>query len=60
MAPPGTLQATLDALRIHVLDKTTFSWWDGYGHARAYHQQHGDLDVPPPTSPPAGSRSGPG
>ena len=45
-APPGILQATLDALRIHVLDKTTSSWWDGYGHARAYHQQHGNLDVP--------------
>jgi superfamily II DNA or RNA helicase len=44
--PPGILQATLDALRIHVLDKTTSSWWDGYGHARAYHQQHGNLDVP--------------
>jgi hypothetical protein len=46
IGPPGILQATLDALRIHVLDKTTSSWWDGYGHARAYHQEHGNLDVP--------------
>ena len=46
IGPPGILQATLDALRIHVLDRTTSSWWDGYGHARAYHQQHGNLDVP--------------
>jgi len=43
---PGILQATVDALRIHVLDKATSSWWDGYGHARACHQEHGDLDVP--------------
>jgi superfamily II DNA or RNA helicase len=46
IGPAGILQATLDALRIHVLDKTASSWWDGYGHARAYHQQHGNLDVP--------------
>ena len=26
--------------------RTTSSWWDGYGHARAYHQEHGNLDVP--------------
>jgi superfamily II DNA or RNA helicase len=45
IGPPGILQATLDALRIHVLDKTASSWWDGYGHARAYHQEHGNLDV---------------
>jgi len=44
--PPGILQATLDALRIHVLARTTSSWWDGYGYARAYHQEHGNLDVP--------------
>ena len=46
LAPPGTLQATLDALRIQVLSRATSSWWDGYGHARAYHDAHGDLDVP--------------
>jgi superfamily II DNA or RNA helicase len=46
LAPPGTLQATLDALRLHVLTRTTSSWWDGYGAARAYYGSHGDLDVP--------------
>jgi superfamily II DNA or RNA helicase len=46
LAPPGTLQATLDALRIQVLTRTTSSWWDGYGHARDYHAARGDLDVP--------------
>jgi len=35
LAPPGTLQATLDALRIQVLTRTTSSCWDGYGAARA-------------------------
>jgi superfamily II DNA or RNA helicase len=46
LAPPGTLQATLDALRIQVLARTTSSWWDGYGHALDYHAARGDLDVP--------------
>jgi hypothetical protein len=46
LAPPGALQATLDALRIQVLTRTTSSWWDGYGHARGYHAARGDLDVP--------------
>ena len=46
LAPPGTLQATLDALRLHVLTRTTSSWWEGYGAARAYHASHGDIDVP--------------
>jgi superfamily II DNA or RNA helicase len=46
LAPPGALQATLDALRIQVLTKTTSSWWDGYGAARARYHTHGDLDVP--------------
>jgi len=46
LAPRGALQATLDALRIQVLTRTTSSWWDGYGAARARYQAHGDLDVP--------------
>ena len=45
IGPPGILQATLDALSIHVLDRTASPWWDGYGHARTYHQEHGNLDV---------------
>lgn len=45
-APAGTLAWTLDALRVRIIDGTASSWWDGYGHARAYHDQHGNLDVP--------------
>jgi superfamily II DNA or RNA helicase len=46
LAPPGALQATLDALRIQVLSRATSSWWDGYGAARAYYDANGDLGVP--------------
>jgi superfamily II DNA or RNA helicase len=46
LAPPGTVQATLDALRIQVLTRATSSWWDGYGAARAHYDANGDLDVP--------------
>src|SRR5260370_11313221 len=45
-APSGTLARTLDALRVRIIDATASSWWDGYGHARAYHGKHGDLDAP--------------
>jgi len=45
-APDGTLARTLDALRVRVIDGTASSWWDGYGHARAYHDEHGNLDAP--------------
>jgi superfamily II DNA or RNA helicase len=47
-APSGTLARTLDALAVRIIDGTASSWWDGYGCARAYHEQHGDLDVPVP------------
>jgi hypothetical protein len=45
-APEGTLARTLDALRVRIIDGTASSWWDGYGHARAYHGEHGNLDAP--------------
>jgi superfamily II DNA or RNA helicase len=45
-APDGTLAKTLDALRVRIIDGIASSWWDGYGHARAYYDQHGNLDVP--------------
>ncbi len=45
-APDGTLARTLDALRVRILEGTVSSWWDGYGHARAYRETHGHLDVP--------------
>ena len=39
-APPGTVEQALDALRIRIVDSTTPAWHDGYGHARAWQQQH--------------------
>jgi superfamily II DNA or RNA helicase len=44
--PSGTLARTLGALQVRIIDGTTSSWWDGLGHARAYRDQHGDLDAP--------------
>jgi hypothetical protein len=38
-----TLARSLDALAVRIIDGTASSWWDGYGHARAYHEQHGNL-----------------
>jgi hypothetical protein len=45
-APAGTLAATLDALHVRIVDGTTSSWQDGYGHARAYHAANGHLLMP--------------
>lgn len=45
-APPGTVTRTLQALSIRIIDGTTSPWWEGYGHARAYHAEHGHLEVP--------------
>jgi superfamily II DNA or RNA helicase len=57
-APPGLLGKTLDALRVRIINGTTSSWWEGYGHARAYHDQHGNLDVPTRYITPGGFRLG--
>jgi superfamily II DNA or RNA helicase len=45
-APSGTLARTLSALQVRIIEATASPWWDGYGHARAYHGEHGDLDAP--------------
>jgi superfamily II DNA or RNA helicase len=45
-APPGTVSRTLDAIRLRIVNGTASSWWDGYGHARAYRDEHQHLDVP--------------
>jgi hypothetical protein len=45
-APPGTVSRTLRALSIRIIDGTTSPWWDGYGHAQAYHARHGTLEAP--------------
>lgn len=46
LAPPGTLDAALTSLRLRVVHGTTPAWHDGYGHAWAYRQRHGHLDIP--------------
>jgi len=57
-APPGTVEQALDALRIRIVDATTPAWHDGYGHASAYHQQHGHLKIPHAWTCPDGFRLG--
>lgn len=57
-APPGTVSRTLEALRIRIIDGTAPKWWDGYGHARAYHAGHGNLEVPSGYVTPGGFRLG--
>lgn len=46
LAPPGAIRQALDALAIHVVDGTTSPWHEGCSQARAYHGEHGHLDVP--------------
>lgn len=45
-APPGTVEKALDALRLRIIDGTTSAWQVGYGHARAFHREHGHLTMP--------------
>lgn len=56
----GTLAQTLAALRVRIIEGTTSSWWQGYGYARSYHGQHGNLDVPVTCVTASGFRLGPG
>ncbi|KAB7835744.1 DEAD/DEAH box helicase [Streptomyces mobaraensis] len=42
---PWASQRLIDQLTLLTVRKSTSAWWEGYGHARAYHHQHGDLDV---------------
>lgn len=44
--PPGTSDRVLTQLKALTVRQATSSWWEGYGHARAYHAEHGHLDVP--------------
>lgn len=45
-APPGTVSRAIETLRLRIIDGIASRWWDGYGHARAYHSAHGNLDIP--------------
>ncbi|MFF0629785.1 Helicase associated domain protein [Streptomyces sp. NPDC004296] len=43
--PPGTSEDAVRQLTALTVKQTTSAWWAGYGHARAYFAQHGDLEV---------------
>ena len=42
----NTTGKVLDELSALLVRQTTSMWWEGYGHARAYANEHGHLDVP--------------
>ncbi|MGW1189259.1 Helicase associated domain protein [Streptomyces sp. NPDC002559] len=44
--PAGTADRVLDQVRLLMVRQVTSPWWEGYGHATAYHDHHGHLDVP--------------
>ncbi|WP_432124075.1 Helicase associated domain protein [Streptomyces sp. C10-9-1] len=44
--PPGSTNDLLGQLTALTVRQTTSSWWTGYGHARAYRDEHGSLAVP--------------
>lgn len=41
--PSGTTDNLLAQLTALTVRQTTSAWWTGYGHARAYHAEHGHL-----------------
>jgi superfamily II DNA or RNA helicase len=57
-APPGTVEQTLQALRIRIVDATAPAWHEGYAHAHAWQQRHGDLNIPQSHTCPSGFRLG--
>jgi superfamily II DNA or RNA helicase len=44
--PPGTSSRFLTDLQLLLVRQTTSVWWEGYHAARAYHAEHGHLQVP--------------
>lgn len=44
--PHGTSQKILADLSVLLVRNSTSQWWEGYGHARTYATEHGDLLVP--------------
>ncbi|GAA1011535.1 hypothetical protein GCM10009564_32720 [Streptomyces thermogriseus] len=43
--PPGTADSLLTQITALAVRQTTSSWWVGYGHARAFYDEHGHLQV---------------
>ncbi|MEL5955678.1 helicase associated domain-containing protein [Streptomyces sp. CLV115] len=44
--PPGTADRLLAQVRLLMVRQVTSPWWEGYGHATTYREQHDHLDVP--------------
>lgn len=43
--PAGTSDQVIAQLKVLTVEQTTSSWWEGFGHARSYHAEHGHLNV---------------
>ncbi|WP_406011722.1 Helicase associated domain protein [Streptomyces sp. NBC_00984] len=44
--PAGTADRLLAQVRLLMVRQVTSPWWEGYGHATTYREQHDDLDIP--------------
>lgn len=44
--PEGASDRLLSQLKALTVKQATSVWWEGYGHARDYHAEHGHLDIP--------------
>ncbi|MEU2675033.1 helicase associated domain-containing protein [Streptomyces sp. NPDC007164] len=44
--PAGTADRLLAQVRLLMVRQVTSLWWEGYGHATTYREQHDHLDVP--------------
>ncbi|WP_371793058.1 Helicase associated domain protein [Streptomyces sp. NBC_01471] len=44
--PPGTSDDVLAGIKALTIKQVTSPWWEGFGHARAYFEVHGNLNVP--------------
>ncbi|MCX4850384.1 helicase associated domain-containing protein [Streptomyces sp. NBC_00893] len=44
--PAGTADRLLAQVRLLMVRQVTSPWWEGYGHATTYREQHDHLDVP--------------
>ncbi|MCX5078756.1 Helicase associated domain protein (plasmid) [Streptomyces sp. NBC_00513] len=44
--PGGTGQALIEQVELLLVRQSTSPWWEGFGAAHAYHEEHGHLDIP--------------
>jgi len=44
--PPGTAQEVLEQVTLMLVRQVTSPWWEAYGAALAYREEHGHLDIP--------------